>query len=51
MGMKDLIAIFLIGSALVLVPAAQACEKHLDGHQQGSATNAEMQPNGEGSRR
>jgi hypothetical protein len=49
--MKALIATFLIGSALVAMPATQACEKHLDGHQQGSATNTEMQRHGEGARR
>jgi hypothetical protein len=49
--MKALIATFLIGSALVFAPAALACEKHLDGHQQGSSTNTEMQRNGEAARR
>lgn len=49
--MKVLITTLLIGSALVFAPWAQACEKHLDGHQNGSDTNTEMQRSGESQQR
>ncbi|MEB3256536.1 MAG: hypothetical protein VKJ05_09140 [Synechococcaceae cyanobacterium] len=49
--MNVLIATFLIGSALGFAPTAQACEKHLDGHQNGSDTTTELQQRSEGRRR
>jgi hypothetical protein len=50
-GMKVVIITLLMGSVVFLAPASQACEKHLEGHQGGSDTSAEVQQSGEGQRR
>ncbi len=49
--MKVVIITLLMGSVVFLAPASQACEKHLEGHQGGSDTSAEVQQSGEGQRR
>jgi len=41
--MQALLSALLIGWGLVVVPTALACEKHLDGHQTGGDTQAEVQ--------
>ena len=41
--MQALLSALLIGWGLVVAPTALACEKHLDGHQTGGDTQAEVQ--------
>jgi hypothetical protein len=41
--MKSLLFALLAGGWLLAVPSAFACEKHLDGHQNGAATQREVQ--------
>jgi hypothetical protein len=49
--MKLLVGSLLMAWGLVLVSPGLACEKHLDGHRNGSDTNAEQQQGGEAQRR
>lgn len=49
--MKRLMGSLLMAWSLIVVSPGLACEKHLDGHRNGSNTNAEQQQGGEGQRR
>lgn len=46
--MKLLMGSLLMALSLVMVSPGLTCEKHLDGHRNGSDTNAEQQQGGEG---
>ena len=41
--MKVVLSALLMACGLLLGPAAMACEKHLDGHQNSGDTQAEVQ--------